>query len=209
MWPDLNVQAIRAALGTALPVPFLLAVQSPDDAPEALRAAEREQLAGMSSASRQQDYKQGRAALKRILSELGRNTDTTLLQWPDAQCALSHSGGYAIAVGLASGSGIGVDLQLHKAPPDAVAGRILSHNTLDYWQALPEPERAPALQRLWTANEAIYKACPGPQPAYFRHYRLLQPQCLYSEAVIDGTDYVFKVASMVLPCGFLSIAMRL
>jgi 4'-phosphopantetheinyl transferase EntD len=209
MCPDLNEATLRAHFSAALGVPVLLAVQTPDDELAELTPAELEQLAGMSAISRTHDYRLGRAALKRLLAEQGRNTDTTRLQWPDARCSLSHSGGYAIAAGLHGTEGIGVDLQLIKRPQTTVAERILSNETLIYWLQLPEAEQTEALLRYWTVNEAIYKACPGPQPAYFRHYRLTQPERLTGTAVIDGTPYQFRVASLPLADGCLSVAVRL
>jgi 4'-phosphopantetheinyl transferase EntD len=123
-------------------------------------------------------------------------------------CSLSHSEGHAVAVSSAHTAGIGVDLQLKKIPPFAMAERILSDDTLAHWLELPEGEKAKALQRFWTANEAVYKACPSPQPAYFRHYRLESPFSADGMASIDGTDYRFSVHSAELADGFISLAIR-
>lgn len=209
MWLDFNQARLREYFATALNAPLLIAVQTPrDDSPE-LTPAEHEQLAGITAISRARDYQLGRGALKRVLAEQHRDADTTRLQWPDARCSLSHSGGYAVAVGLQSGEGIGVDLQLIKRPQAAVAERLLSSETLHYWQQLPESEQSDALLRFWTVNEAIYKACPGPQPAYFRHYRLNHPDRLNGTASIEGTALNFRAVSLQVPDGYLSIAVRL
>jgi 4'-phosphopantetheinyl transferase EntD len=208
MLPELTLPAMREFIGTAFTVPILIALQGPEDAQPAMTPAEREQLSRMGSAQRQHDYRCGRAALKQILAALGRDTETAHMQWPDAFCSLSHSGGMAVAAGLPAGGGIGIDLQLDKRPPDALADRLLSKETLAIWKRMPEQERATALQRFWTVNEAVYKACPGPQPAYFRHYRMIDPMAYATEVVIEGTDYRFQVASLALKNGFLSLAVR-
>ncbi len=208
MWPDLNQTALREHFTAELNVPIALAVQAPGDELPELTPAEYEQLAGFSAISRMHDYRLGRGALKRVLAEQNRDTDTTRVQWPDVHCSLSHSGGYAVAVGLCAGEGIGVDLQLIKRPQTAVAERILSSETLAYWQQLPESEQSDALQRFWTVNEAIYKACPGPQPAYFRHYRMNQPERLSSVVMIEGSSLRFRVTSLQVPNGYLSVAVR-
>ena len=60
---------------------------------------------------------------------------------------------------------------------EGVAERILTGATAAYWDGLPDADKAAALQRFWTVNEAVYKACPAPQPAYFRHYRMHEIAC--------------------------------
>jgi phosphopantetheinyl transferase (holo-ACP synthase) len=89
-----------------------------------------------------------------------------------------------------------------------MAERILADDTLEWWRQLPESSQAQALQRFWTVNEAVYKACPAPQPAYFRHYRMTDPMQLNSALSIDGTDYRFEVHTLVLADGFISLALR-
>ena len=208
MLPELTLPAMREFIGTAFTVPILFALQGPEDALPAMSPAEREQMSHMGSVQRQNDYRCGRAALKQVLAALGRDTETAHMQWPNAFCSLSHSGGLAVAAGVRNGGGIGIDLQLFKRPPEAMADRILSQETLALWKQMPEEERATALQRFWTVNEAVYKACPGPQPAYFRHYRMIDPMAFATEVVIEGTDYRFQVASLALKNGFLSMVVR-
>jgi len=163
----------------------------------------------MTSAVRKNEYLLGRGALKDILHRLGKPTDTADLQWPSGFCSLSHSHGHAIAVGLPSGSGIGIDLQLNRTPAVQTADRILSEDTLAYWDAAEEEEKASMLQRFWTVNEAVYKASAAPQPAYFRHYRMDDPGSFDGMLSIQGIDSRYRVVSAQVPGGFVSLAWRL
>ncbi|MEY2867478.1 MAG: hypothetical protein RIQ43_1504 [Pseudomonadota bacterium] len=205
---ELNESSLRNAFGAVCNAPILLEVRDLSCPAPELSSAEENQHAGMSSEKRRAEFLIGRAALKAVLTALGRSDDTAGVVWPSKFFSLSHSHGYAVAVGLAEGNGIGIDLQLQRTPPFMMAERILADDTLEWWRQLPESSQAQALQRFWTVNEAVYKACPAPQPAYFRHYRMANPVQLNSALTIDGTDYRFEVHTLALAEGFLSLALR-
>lgn len=205
---DLDGPSLLHALGAVCTAPILLEVRDLSCPAPELSTAEESQHAGMSSEKRRAEYLIGRAALKAVLTRLGKSDDTAAVVWPSAFCSLSHSHGHAVAVGLAEGMGIGVDLQLQRTPPFMMAERILADDTLEWWRQLPESAQAQALQRFWTVNEAVYKACPAPQPAYFRHYRMADPTRFDGALTIDGTDYRFEVHTLALAAGFLSLALR-
>jgi 4'-phosphopantetheinyl transferase EntD len=206
---ELNQTALQAHFGAVCSAPIFLAYRQGESSAEGLSYNETEKLTTFRSEKRRMEYILGRHALKEALSRIGRDQDTSTISWPSPFCSLSHSEGHAVAVSCARTDGIGIDLQLKKIPPFAMAERILSGDTLASWQALPETDKARALQRFWTANEAVYKACPSPQPAYFRHYRLESPFSADSAASIDGTGYRFMVHSAELPDGHISLAIRL
>lgn len=205
---DLDGPSLRQAFGAVCTAPILLEVRDLSCPSPELSAGEESQYAGMSSEKRRAEYLIGRAALKAVLVAIGHRDDTSLVQWPSDYCSLSHSHGHAVAVALRDGQGIGIDLQLQRTPPFMMAERILADETLEWWHALPETEQASALQRFWTVNEAVYKACPAPQPAYFRHYRMSDPTRLNSALTIDGTDHRFEVHTLPLAEGYISIALR-
>ncbi len=209
MSTELNETALQRHFGAVCGVPVFLAHRQGECGIEGLSFDETEKLSAMNSEKRRMEYILGRHALKEALSRIGRDLDTSSVAWPSPFCSLSHSESHAVAVSSAKTAGIGIDLQLKKIPPFAMAERILSDDTLEAWQALPEADKARSLQRFWTANEAVYKACPSPQPAYFRHYRLHSPFSAESEVSIDGTDYRFMVHSAELPDGYISLAIRL
>lgn len=206
---ELDQEALQGHFGAVCSAPIFLALRQGACDSSELSFTETERMADMGSDKRRHEYILGRHALKDVLSRIGHDTETTHVVWPSSYCSLSHSEGHAVAVSSTHTAGIGIDLQLHKTPPFAMAERILYGDTLAAWQALPDVDKAKVLQRFWTANEAIYKACPSPQPAYFRHYRLHHPFSLDSLASIDGTDYRFMVHSAELPDGHISLAIRL
>lgn len=208
MSTELNQAALQRHFGGGCGLPVFLAHRQGECGIEGLSFDETEKLSAMSSEKRRMEYILGRHALKEALEHIGGDLDTSYVSWPSTFCSLSHSEGHAVAVASSQVAGIGIDLQLKKIPPFAMAERILSGQTLEYWQELPEPDKSKALQRFWTANEAVYKACPSPQPAYFRHYRLESPFSADSMASIDGTDYRFSVHSAELADGFISLAIR-
>ncbi len=205
---ELNHSALQTYFGAVCSVPIFISHQHVLLNDEALNFNEKNRLSEFTSEKRKEEYILGRYALKNVLACIGYETDTSLITWPSKYCSLSHSEGHAIAISSRQASGIGIDVQLNKFPSFAVAERILSEQTRDYWQQLPEGDKAKTLQRLWTANEAIYKACPAPQPAYFRHYRLHAPNLMESNASIDNTPYQFIVYSAELANGFISVAIR-
>lgn len=205
---ELSEAALRRHFGAVCALPVYISHRNGPDADLELTAAEQRLQAGMGSGKRRQEYLAGRSALKSVLAAIDRDTDTSAFAWPDPQCSLSHSQGHAVAVAQRHRQGIGIDLQLVRSPDPAVAERILSGSTLAHWQALPENERGRALQRFWTVNEAVYKACPAPQPAYFRHYRMDDPGALDGTLSIEGSELRFKVHTAELDSGFISLAYR-
>lgn len=205
---ELTASSLRHAFGAVCSAPILLEVRDLSCPAPELSTAEESEYAGLGSEKRRAEYLIGRAALKAVLSALGRSEDTAGVVWPSAYCSLSHSHGHAVAVALSGGHGIGIDLQLQRTPPFMMAERILADETLAWWRGLPEADQASALQRFWTVNEAVYKACPAPQPAYFRHYRMADPTRFDSVLSIDGTDYRFDVHTLALENGFISLALR-
>ena len=206
---ELSQASLHGHFSALCSYPFLLAYRNGIGMETGLSVSERSALQGMTSVVRKNEYLLGRGALKDILQALGKSTDTAALQWPSGFCSLSHSHGHAVAVGLPSDSGIGVDLQLNRTPAAQMADRILSEDTLAYWNLAEEDEKASMLQRFWTVNEAVYKASAAPQPAYFRHYRMDDPASLDSTVRIQGIDCRYRVQSAQVPGGYISLAWRL
>ena len=205
---ELNQSALQAYFGAVCTAPIFVAHQNVLEDIETLTFDEKNRMSEFGSEKRKVEYILGRFALKDVLACINHDADTSTIAWPSAFCSLSHSEGNAVAVASIAVSGIGIDLQLNRTPSFEMADRILSGPTLAFWQQLPDSDKAKTLQRLWTANEAIYKACPAPQPANFRHYRVHSPDLMESQASIDITPYQFIVYSAELANGFISIAIR-
>lgn len=206
---ELDEAALRRHFGSVCQEPVIVVHRNRLEADFELTAAEQQLQSAFASESRRKEYLLGRSALKSALSAIGKSPDTAAITWPSPFCSLSHSHGHAVAVSQEHGKGLGIDLQLIKTPALTMADRILSGDTLAYWQALPAVEQASHLQRFWTVNEAVYKACPAPQPAYFRHYRMHAAGSMDSLLTIDGSDYRFMVHTAALEEGFISLAYRI
>lgn len=204
---ELNQSTLQAYFGAVCSAPIFIAHRNVVESVESLTLSEKNRMREFASEKRKAEYILGRFALKDVLACINHD-DSSTIAWPSAFCSLSHSEGNAVAVASIAVSGIGIDVQLNRTPSFEVADRILSGPTLAFWQQLHEHDKAKTLQRLWTANEAIYKACPAPQPAYFRHYRVHSPNLMESQASIDNTPYQFIVHSAELANGFISIAIR-
>jgi hypothetical protein len=112
----------------------------------------------------------GRAALKRLLLLAGASEDTSALEFPHPWLSLTHGGDLAVAVAAPAARlrGIGVDyeclrecLRERRRPVDPRAARFFLGPAEEAWvTGLPAPAREPALLRLWTVKEAVFKADP-------------------------------------------------
>ena len=208
MSTELEQSALSAYFSTVCSMPVYWSVQHQVLNTENFTECESAKFTTISSEKRKNEYIQGRHALKEVLGKMSYQTDTSLLVWPNTYCSWSHSEGYAVAVASATTQGLGLDLQLTKMPSLAMAERILSKQTFSYWQALPNEQKSPALQRLWTVNEAVYKASPEPQPANFRQYVIDQPDSMQCTVSVASNSVEYSVFSLQLPNGFISIALR-
>jgi 4'-phosphopantetheinyl transferase EntD len=144
----------------------------------ALSPGEFERYAGLPTSTRKQGWLRGRYVLKRVLDELGLDTDTSRYLPPHPRWSLSHSADLAVAVGSACTCqrGIGVDLELDNVPSAVAAGFFLDEHELEALHALPGAQAATVLKRLWSIKEAAFKATPHNRGTGLQHYRVLDIQ---------------------------------
>lgn len=154
-----GVEVWIASLATAAAWPELL---SPE---ERVRAA---RLQGSDSRAR---FVAARTLLRRLLAPLLEleATSIPLVLSPTGkpalgaaravQFSLAHAGEY-VAVALAYGRAVGIDLEAPRALPDpaALARRFLHPAEAAIIAAAAESERALQFQRCWTRKEAVVKA---------------------------------------------------
>lgn len=140
----------------------------------ALSPGEVERYAGLPTATRKQSWLRGRYVLKRVLDELGLDTDTSRYLPPHPRWSLSHSADLAVAVGSACAyqRGIGVDLELDNVPSAAAARFFLDEHELKALHALPATQVATVLKRLWSIKEAAFKATPHNRGTGLQHYHV-------------------------------------
>lgn len=205
---ELKKAAISEHFSKVCSKPIFFSVQHQSVNTSSFSKRESQKLASISSEKRKAEFIQGRLALKEVLSQINCDTDTSNLSWPNMYCSLSHSEGFAVALASTATKGLGLDIQLTKMPSMAIAERILSKKSFTYWQALPDEQKPHALQRLWTVNEAVYKASPEPQPANYRQYFIDKPDSMQCTVRVESTKLDYLVFSLELPHGFISIAMR-
>ena len=171
----------------------------------ALSEGERVRLQSFTHFGRRLDWLRGRAALKGLLGKWGQSEDTAELQFPNSRLSVSHSGGLAIAGGILSGSGFGLDYE---------AGRQMRPETARFFLSAEEQRNAALnspnqLLRLWTVKEALFKADLSNAGKGLRNYRVMNLSAMSgkafgSENTGTGTEFVY--ASWKWETGFLTVA---
>jgi 4'-phosphopantetheinyl transferase EntD len=124
-----------------------------------LSEQEYKQARGFVVDKRREDWLRGRKALKHVLAQLELSQDTSDIVFPHPRYSLSHSNGYALAVGTSKAvSGIGVDLELSQGPRVDAAHLFLTERELADWRQVDHAQQATVLRRLWCIKEAAYKS---------------------------------------------------
>ncbi len=126
--------------------------------------AEQQHAAGLHG-FRQIEFVGGRLAFRAAAQAL--SVDAPLLPSPQGiplappglTVSISHKRSQAVALvaHLQSGT-VGIDLEDDPRPRLAIAGRVLRAEEYQQFEALPEPQRWPFLQRVFALKEATYKA---------------------------------------------------
>ena len=198
-------RAIRGSLGLDL----RLAVAAQPLPAARLSIRERSRAAQLATPARRIEWLTGRAALKHLLAELGRNADTADITFPDARCSLTHSSGTAVAAGIqrAGPRGVGVDLELRPGM-DPRAARYFLTPTERSCVGRAGIRQEAELLRLWTVKEALYKADPENRGRVLGDYRLSEPARTCGHAAV-GCGGRFRYASLAVPRGFLAVAVCL
>ena len=215
MWPD--PQTLARTLGLTGPLPLVFAATRTGLAPAALRADDRVRYGGFRSPLRKADWLRGRHALALVLNALGRPYDAAppvaSIQFPNRTVSLSHSGGWAVAVGTASSrvSGIGVDLERGRTPRPQAVRFYLDESERSWLSGQPMRSRPRHRLRLWTAKEAVFKADPANAMVGLADYRLAAPAAAQGVARrVPGIPALsYRYATLNLPGGFVSVAISL
>ena len=199
--------ALERALSAAWSRPVLVrACESPLD-PSRLTPSEAASLEEMIAPPRRASWLLGRAALKELLEALGEDGDTSLLRFPHPRVSLSHSGGWAVALGVPApgGGGIGVDLEVRRAPRPGAERKFLAPSEISWIEAIDPARRPHELLRLWTVKEAAFKADPDNAGLGMAEYVTDRPELM--EGAVRRGGRTFRVFSSELPGGFLSAAL--
>jgi hypothetical protein len=151
--------ARRAGAAAGLRLRLELAAAMPE---KRLSARERAQCAALPR-FRRLSWRRGRGGLKALLAEAGEPLDTSGLRFPNPRFSVSHCGRRTVVAAVSPGGrvrGLGVDLQLGRAPRGRAARHFLDARELALLRSLPRAARARELLRRWTIKEALFKADP-------------------------------------------------
>lgn len=123
------------------------------------------------------DHRLGRAALGGVIGRLGGNLRADDLTFPHPRYSLTHSAGWAVALGVNAPEllGVGIDLELDRVPDPRSARFFLTGAEETWWAALPAVRRSSQLLRLWTVKEALFKADPANAATGLADYHLERP----------------------------------
>lgn len=174
----------------------------------ALSPGERELHDELHTEACRQCWLRGRAAWKRLLRELGEDPDTARFSLPSPRFSLTHAAGLSLVAGVPPGSalGVGIDLELDRAPSAAAARFFLTEVERRAVSALGSRELGSTLLRLWTIKEAVFKADPSNRGRILSDYRLAAP--LAAAGVARSVDHgvAIRYSSHAVPGGFLTVA---
>lgn len=202
-----DVSAFEEVLAAALGAPVRLVLTHVDALREEPDAAECERLAGFGHPKRIADWRNGRAALARLLRESARDEEPETLCFPHREFSLSHSDGWAVAAGITNAGGVGVDLEFARRMDPRAARFFLTDAEEALVAALDEAAREATMLRLWTAKEALFKACPDNSDLLLADIVITDPIAATGTARRrDGSDPVLRYCSLDLGNAWLSLA---
>ena len=185
--------------------PFVLSMASRPVEKFLLTAGELNCLRTLEGSPRREAWLRGRTALKRLLTRMGDDTDTSRLEFPHPRISLTHSRTLAVAMGTTDSRtiGVGADLELGSGPSAAGTHLFLTHCERLKLCQLTARNRL----RLWTVKEALYKANPKNSESWFTDYVVQDPMGLTGSAVIRCNQGVaLRYTSFAVARGYLTFA---
>ena len=163
----INEASLTDALLETFSLPIRACVEGAPLSEDRLSAGEREALSRLTAPERRESWLRGRAALKRLVTAIGADPDTSVLRFPHPRLSLSHSASWAVAIGLGSGAagGLGVDLELKSAPKPETARKFLNPSEMVWLRRMDEGEHPRLLHRLWTSGSPWRRGAPAASTA--------------------------------------------
>ena len=204
-------QKVEAHMQRALAISVTVGVAPfPLPADLGLTTQEQQRYDKLRGTPRASSWLAGRAALKRVLSQLGESTDTSELAFPHARVSLTHSGRYAVALGVPKNVGIvgvGIDLEMNKSLNPQGDRFFLTPAEWAWVRSCPVQYQAGERLRLWTVKEALFKAQPHNSEAMLFDYHVETPSAHTGTGINHKTCAVrFSYSSLSLAEGILSVA---
>lgn len=206
----LDESRLERTLTEELGVPVIITIIEDALDHRQLSAGEIERFTELKTAPRRRSWLRGRHALKRLLVRMGESDDTSGISFPHRRLSLTHAASYAVAAGAGSGctlAGIGVDLELDRAPHPRSARFFLTAAEQAWVGDLPENAQPVQLLRLWTVKEALLKSDPDNFSCMLYDYALDAVGAQIGNARRVGNDTVrIRYLCVETNRGFLTVA---
>lgn len=201
------LRSLEVAASEWLGAPLKLEMSEEPARPHTLSAGERATLHSLRFAERRHDWLTGRAALKRLLREQGRDSDTSGVGFPNPRLSLTHAGGLAFAAGSeARTGGIGIDFEMLRAVNPRMADWFLGEEEQAWLAQQPAQTRSDELIRLWTVKESAFKSHPSNARLTLGDFRITSPGAYGASDVYTECGRHIRVYSQEHRGGYLSVA---
>ena len=203
----MRLPGLEYSIGSDLKREFAMASADPAFAITPLSGSESARLNQFTHVQRRQDWLRGRNAMKQVLAALGRNADTSHMEFPHRQFSLTHAGGSAFSIADTSGAaGIGIDYEPLRTVNPEIKRLFLNDTELRWLESCQESEVQQQLVRLWTIKEAAYKSCPDNSGRVLAEFSIVYPGSRISEVTVEPGSLRIRVACKRHGEGFLSVA---
>lgn len=199
-----EIKELERHASTQLGLPLIIR-RSDSTIATMLTEGEQLRLAAIARGRRGHHWLLGRNALKQVLRALSLDTDTSMINFPNLQVSLTHSGNLSFATGTSAlMSGIGIDYEPVR-PLNPLIARWFLHDEECRWVE-KRSDRAAPLLRLWTIKEAAFKSYPENTGMVLKDFVIVGVDAnVVRVATVDG-DSRIQVTSHPCASGWLSIA---
>lgn len=145
--------------------------------------------------------------MKQVLATVGRDTDTSLIEFPHRQLSLTHAGESAFSIADTSGSaGVGIDYEPLRPVNPKITRLFLNAAEQRWLQRCPESEVQQQIVRLWTVKEAAFKSYPSNAGRVLADFSIVDPGSRISEVTVEPAGWRIRVACERYDEGYLSVA---
>ena len=205
----MRLRETEKALSAELRWPLLLVRSGGCRSSLHLSAPERFHYLKLQHAQKRLDWLNGRAALKRLLGELGEDAETTRLKFPHPRISLSHAGDLAVAVGSSTTpTGLGIDYEPLRPFYPGVARWFLNRREKIWLRSQTEPRQSEEILRLWTIKEAAYKSQLLNAELLMSDLSLDDPAATTGEIRLMRSARVIRYTTRRFAGGFMTVALN-
>jgi 4'-phosphopantetheinyl transferase EntD len=203
----MRLPALEFSIGSDLKRDLAIASADPAFKFTPLSGPERDRLNQFTNVRRRLDWLRGRNAMKQLLAMLGRDTDTSQVEFPHRQFSLTHAGENAFSIADISGSaGIGIDYEPFRNVNPEITRLFLNSTELRWLESCPETEVQHQIVRFWTIKEAAFKSYPSNAGLVLADFSIAEPGSRISDVTVAHGALGICVACERYDEGYLSVA---